>query len=207
MPMTTPKDTNRPLRVRAEGGGGNRAVGVAGEKECNVLKLAALVLAAASTTSTPVLKSSSPWWEKVTVTLASDGNPRSCSYETSLKPQETTNCEVSGSTDGLAPSPGSAKDEYTRITFERRFNPGAQPDSEVQAGDTLIGSQVMALAIDGEGAVKGCRIVSKSGTMTPDYGCEEATAERFEASANARIADARQAYMTILVYGHDEHIV
>ena len=172
-----------------------------------MLKLAALVLAAASTTSTPALKSSSPWWEKVTVTLASDGNPRSCSYETSLKPQEATNCEVSGSTAGLAPAPGGAKDEYTRITFERRFNPGAQPDPEVQAGDTLIGSQVMALAIDGEGAVKGCRIISKSGTMTPDYGCEEATAERFEASAHATVADARQAYMTILVYGHDEHIV
>ena len=180
--------------------------GAAGAKECNVLKLAALVLAAASTASTPTLKSGSPWWEKVTVTLASDGKPRSCSYETSLKPQEATKCEVSGSTAGLTPSPGSAKDEYTRITFERRFNPGAQPDSQVQAGDTLLGSQVMALAIDGEGAVKGCKIVSRSGQMTPDYGCEEVTAERFEASAQ-KIPDARQAYMTILVYGHDEHVV
>jgi hypothetical protein len=172
-----------------------------------VLKLAALVLAAASTASTPALKSSTPWWEKVTVTLASDGEPKSCSYETSLKPQETTSCEVSGTTAELAPSAGSSKTEVTRITFERRFNPGAQPDSKVQTGDTLLGSQVMALAIDGAGAVKGCQIVSKSGAMTPDYGCEEAKAERFEASASRSADQPFQGFMTILVYGHDEHVV
>ena len=172
-----------------------------------MLKLAALVLAAASTASTPALKSTSPWWEKVTVTVASDGKPRSCSYETSLKPEEATSCEVSGNTDSLGPSPGGAKNEYTRITFERRFDPDGQPDPEVQAGDTLLGSQVMALAIDGNGAVKGCKIISKSGAMTPDYGCDEATAERFEASASQDIVQSRPAYMTILVYGHDEHVV
>jgi hypothetical protein len=77
----------------------------------------------------------------------------------------------------------------------------------VQAGDTLLGSQVMALAIDGAGAVKGCQIVSKSGSMTPDYGCEEAKAERFEANAGQSAEQSLQGYMTILVYGHDEHVV
>jgi hypothetical protein len=175
-----------------------------------VLKLAALALAAASTASTtPALKSSSPWWEKVTVTVASDGKPRSCSYQTSLKPQSATACEVSGtSADAAAATePGGAKDEVTRITFERRFNPGTQPDARVQTGDTLLGSQVMALAIDGAGAVKGCQVLSRSGSMTPDYGCEEAKAERFEASASRGAEQSLQGFMTILVYGHDEHVV
>ena len=172
-----------------------------------MLKIAALVLAAASTASAPALKSSAPWWEKVTVTVASDGKPKSCSYESSLKPDKTTSCEVSGGAADAAATPGSSKDEVTRITFERRFNPGAQPDSKVGAGDTLLGSQVMALAIDGAGAVKGCQVLSKSGSMTPDYGCEDAKAERFEASAGRSAEQSLQGFMTILVYGHDEHVV
>lgn len=172
-----------------------------------MLKLAALVLAAVSTTSAPALKSSSPWWEKVTVTVASDGKARACSYQTSLKPQTATACEVSSTDADAATGPGDSKDEVTRITFERRFNPGSQPDSKVQTGDTLLGSQVMALAIDRAGAVKGCQIVSKSGSMTPDYGCEEAKAERFEASAGRSADQSLQGFMTILVYGHDEHVV
>ena len=175
-----------------------------------MLNLAALVLAAASTASTastPALKSSAPWWEKVTVTVASDGKPKSCSYETSLKPQATAACEVSGNAADAAAGPSGAKDEVTRITFERRFNPSAQPDAKVQAGDTLLGSQVMSLAIDGAGAVKGCQIVSKSGSMTPDYGCEEAKAEKFEAGADGSAGQSLQGFMTILVYGHDEHVV
>jgi hypothetical protein len=172
-----------------------------------VLKLAALVLAAASTASAPALKSSAPWWEKVTVTVASNGKPQSCSYQSSLKPQATTECEVSSAPADVSSEPSGSKDEVTRITFERRFNPGAQPDSRLQTGDTLLGSQVMALAIDGAGSVKGCQIVSKSGTMTPDYGCDEARTERFEASAGRSAEQSQQGFMTILVYGHDEHVV
>lgn len=172
-----------------------------------MLKIAALVLAAASTASTPALVSSSPWWEKVTVTVASDGKPKSCSYESSLKPQKATSCEVAGTAAGLGPDSAAKKDQYTRITFERRFNPATQPDTNVQPGDTLLGSQVMALAIDAAGAVQGCKIISRDGDMTPDYGCAEAAAERFEASADRNVAQARQGFMTIIVYGHDEHVV
>jgi hypothetical protein len=176
-----------------------------------VLKLAALVLAAASTASTaPALKASSPWWEKVTVTVAADGKPKSCDYQSSLSPAKVTACEVSGGAATAAAGAGSSskKDEVTRITFERRFTPGAQPGStQVGAGDTLLGSQVMALAIDGAGAVKGCKIVSRDGDMTPDYGCEDASAEKFEASADRSVDHKLEGYMTILVYGHDEHVV
>ena len=73
---------------------------------------------------------------------------------------------------------------------------------------TLLGQQVMALGIDPKGSVKDCRIVSSSGEMKPDYGCDDATAEHFEASAaTARTAPPREGVMTILVYGHSEHMV
>ena len=151
--------------------------------------------------------SSTPWWEKVTVTISGDGKPQSCRFESSLGPDKAKDCEVEGSQAAMAEKSG-AKDEYTRITFERRFTPGAQPPSgDLELGDRLLGRQVMALAIDPGGAVKGCRIVAASGAMTPDYGCDEASAERFKASAQESGAAARQGTMTILVYGHEEHVV
>ena len=67
----------------------------------------------------------------------------------------------------------------------------------------------MALGIDPHGAVKTCKVVSEAGTMKPDYGCDQATAEHFEASAAGPRAAAanREGYMTIVVYGHSEHVV
>ncbi len=168
--------------------------------------IAALALASA-TSSTPTLVSNAPWWEKVTVTVAGDGNAHTCRFESSLKPA-SDECEVEGTAIGGSESSGS-KAEYTRITFERRFSPGAVPDAgNLQPGDTLLGRQVMALAIDARGAVQGCEIVAQSGEMAPEYGCKEAAAERFQASATSEGKPARRAaYMTIIVYGHAEHIV
>ena len=173
--------------------------------------IAALALASATTQPTSAtLVSSSPWWEKVTVTIAGNGQPQGCQFESSLKPQAAQGCDVTGgekaTMSGAAGSSSGAKDEYTRITFERRFSPGTQPDFEkLQAGDTLIGGQVMALAIDARGQVKGCKIVAETGSMRPQYGCDEASAERFQASA-AR-SPSREGYMAVLVYGHSEHVV
>ena len=75
-------------------------------------------------------------------------------------------------------------------------------------GDTLLGQQVMALAIDSVGKVRGCTVVVRSGDVMPEYGCEEAKAERFQASASAEPAAVatRQGYMTILIYGHEEQL-
>ena len=44
---------------------------------------------------------------------------------------------------------------------------------------------------------------------TMENGCSEAEAERFEASAGRQHAAAprREGYMTIIVYGHSEHVV
>ena len=171
-----------------------------------MLKLAALALAAASASAPPALVSTSSWWEKITVTVAGDGKPQSCSYESSGAKGLTSGCEVEGGGE-MSATPAGARDEYTRITFERRFIPGdAQPESaELHPGDTLLGGQVMALAIGAGGEVKGCKVVATAGEMKPDYGCAEAAAERFEAKAGA--ADSTQlGFMTVMVYGHEEHL-
>lgn len=170
--------------------------------------LAAITLASASAHSAAILLPSSPWWERVIVTISGDGKPQSCRFESSRKPNSAQSCDVVGNEAALATSPG-AKSEYTRITFERRFKPGSQPDAgDLQTGETLLGGQVMALGIDAHGAVKTCKLISQSGSMRPQYGCDEATTERFEASAgNLRTAPLREGYMTIIVYGHSEHVV
>jgi hypothetical protein len=152
---------------------------------------------------------SSPWWEKVTVTISGDGKPQSCKFESSLKPNGGQTCDVTGNEASLATSASSgAKDQYTRITFERRFQPGAQPATDVQPGEILLGGQVMALGIDPHGLVKTCKVISQSGSMRPQYGCNEASTERFEASAaSPRASVPREGFMAIVVYGHSEHVV
>ena len=175
-----------------------------------LLTASAHSLAASSSTTADTLSSSAPWWEKVTVTIAGDGKPQSCRYESSLRPDASAECDVTGSQAAMAEGSGSSsKSDVTRITFERRFSPGPTPASaEVQPGETLLGQQVMALAIDAAGSVKGCKVVSTGGDMTPDYGCKDAAAEKFEASAvKAAAAAGREGVMTILVYGHSEHVV
>jgi hypothetical protein len=176
-----------------------------------VLKLAALAVAAASasTASSPELVSTAPWWETVTVTIAGDGKPRACEYRASHGGGSATECDVdkTGPVDGVATA-GGTHDQFTKITFERRFIPGAsQPaKADLQPGDTLLGGQVMALAIDEAGSVKGCKVVARAGEVTPDYGCDEAAAEKFQASAGEPSQPAVQGFMTILVYGHQENV-
>jgi hypothetical protein len=173
--------------------------------------LAALALASTSTNSSAILTSSVPWWERVTVTVSDDGKTQSCRYESSLKPQGSKSCDVVESEAATAKGATSgAKDQYTRITFERRFNPGAKPSVDaLQPGETLLGGQTLALAIDGKGAVKDCKVVQRSGSLPPQYGCEEASTEKFDANgATTQTAAAtREGFMTVLVYGHSEHVV
>jgi hypothetical protein len=173
---------------------------------------AALALASATAQPTATLTSSVPWWERVTVTVSDDGQTHSCRYESSLRPENAKECSVASQAAMAKTSSASsgAKDQVTRITFERRFNPGEKPVmAALQPGETLLGSSVMALAIDGHGAVKGCKVVSTAGTLPPQYGCNEASAERFEASATSahEPIQPREGYMTVIVYGHSEHVV
>jgi hypothetical protein len=187
-----------------------------------VLKLAALLVASAAavaatgataTTSTSsssdTLVSSSPWWERVTVTLDGDGKPEACRYETSLSPANAEDCDVDSSQAAAASHVSSSKGEVTRITFERRFNPGTPPAKpEMKTGDTLLGGQIMSLAIDPHGAVKNCRVVAASGEMRPEYSCDDAQAEKFQASVGGSPQkELHEGYMTVLVYGHSEQMV
>jgi hypothetical protein len=175
-------------------------------------ELAAMALASTAAHTSPALNSTAPWWERVTVTVTDDGQAQSCRYEASAGPQAAKDCSVTGSQASMANASSSsgAKDQVTRITFERRFSPTAtQTLTSLQPGETLLGGQVMALAIDAAGAVKGCKVVESSGTVAPQYGCNEAAAEHFQASATAAPSRAteHQGYMMVLVYGHSEHVV
>jgi hypothetical protein len=165
-------------------------------------------LAAAATADVSSLSSTNPWWERVTVTIGGDGQPQSCKFESSLTPGAAKSCDVEASAGAQDKLSGKGKDQYTRITFERRFTPGAQPSIEPPAGDMLLGQQVMSLAFGAKGTVEDCQIVSTSGDVQPGYGCKEASAEKFHASATTGAAAApKQGYMTIIVYGHQEHVV
>lgn len=160
--------------------------------------------------ATPTL-SVGDWWEKVTVKMTGDGTAQTCRYETNLPSGGgAKDCKVVGASAAAASQTGaSSKEEYSTITFERRFSVGGSAPAErtMQTGDKLLGRDVMALAIDGAGKVSGCKVVLSQGETGLDYGCSEASAERFEATA-ARGAEAqRQGFLTVLVYGHNEHMV
>ena len=164
-----------------------------------------LAVAAPAMASTPGL-SVDPWWEKITVTMNHDGQAQGCRYEASAASPGAKDCKVVGA-NGAAVT--SAKDQYATVTFERRFNPGGAPPAEsaMQPGDKLLGRQVMALAIDGAGKVSGCKIVAATGETGLTYGCEDVAAEQFATGATAKAKPQRQGFMTILVYGHTEHVV
>ena len=166
-----------------------------------------LFLAAAPAVASSPGLSVGSWWEKITIVMTNEGKAQGCTYQTNLAAPPAQDCKVVGA-NGAAVQPTSAKGQYSRITFERRFNPGAAADETVmQPGDKLLGRQVMALAIDEAGKVSGCKVVAATGETGLSYGCEEAQAERFEAAASRSAAPRREGFMTILVYGHTEHVV
>ena len=169
--------------------------------------LAALALAPVAPVTDAKLPAA-PWWERITVTVDGNGQSQGCLY-TSSSGERSNDCKVEAADSSTGEHSATARDQVTRITFERRFTPGAltAADAEVETGDTLIGREVMALAIDGRGSVKTCKVVATSGDMSMDYGCAEAQAERFKASARRGEPMAqRQGYMTVMVYAHAEHV-
>jgi hypothetical protein len=177
-----------------------------------VLAIAALMLASASPAQPPALTSAAPWWEKFTFTMTDDGTQQACQYATSLPVAGAPGCgddsdDADASNAGLQQVSSSSGGSYTQITIERRYTPAMRPEPvKLETGDTLLGEQVLALAIDHTGAVKSCAIIGKSGEMKPPYGCEEARTEKFEANAPAA-QQLRHGFMTVLVYGHEEYPV
>ena len=135
--------------------------------------LAALIPFAASTpsalpaipdlpdASSAQLSATAPWWERVVVTVGDEGETRACQYETSLEPGTRKACDVGGDEPAKA---AGVPEQLTKVTFERRFSPAASlADAEVAAGSSLLGKSVLALAIDSEGKVRGCKVVAAGG--------------------------------------------
>lgn len=163
--------------------------------------------AAAVSTSAGTALPSGKWWEKVTVTVASEDQQPTCTFSSSHRAAQACNIKAeAGALAGAGPEQG----QMTKIVFERRFDPGAAEPAEakIAAGEMLLGGQVMKLAIDAKGKVSGCRIVATAGDLKPDYGCAQAATERFVATAAAGAANppAQSGYMTVLIYAHSEQV-
>ena len=173
-----------------------------------MLGLAALILAAATANTSPSLASATPWWEKFTFTMTEDGTQQACQYKSSDSIAGASGCGDEDSSTSMKHETSSSTGTYTKITVERRFTPGTAPDPvKLEAGDTLLGGQVMAIAISGTGAVSSCKVVSEAGKMQPPYSCDEARSEKFEARAEGADSEMRHGVMTVLVYGHEEYPV
>lgn len=159
-----------------------------------------------SAAGSEALESALPWWERITVTVDAKGKQQSCRYETSSSVAGAEECgeEMAAS----LPTRRAGHDGlYSKMTFERRFSPGGRVDNgQLQPGDTLLGRKVIFLTLDASGKIDSCKVVATTGDAPADYGCDEARKEQFKAHASANPA-ARQAFMTILAYGHVEEVV
>lgn len=156
-------------------------------------------------TASPVLETSVPWWERITVTVDDKGKQQSCRYQISLLPSGAKACDEAMAASISAVSPNSSG-AFSKLTFERRFSPGGQIDGgRLEPGDELLGRQVLFLTIDAKGAVESCHVVAKTGEMQFQYDCDAARKEEFRAPAGTA-PGARQAFMTVLAYGHTEQI-
>lgn len=162
--------------------------------------LAFVIAALAASTSSPALDTSAPWWERVTVTVDEKGKQRSCHYEASQSASGATQCDEE--TAASMPSGRSEAGRFSKMTFERRFSPGDQLDSgRLQPGDELLGRKVLFLTFDTQGSIESCKVVAATGDLSFEYDCDEARKEQFRPAASTQ-----QAFMTVLAYGHSEHI-
>ncbi len=173
-----------------------------------MLAFLAAVLAASTqaSTETTVLEPAMPWWERITVTFDDKGSQQSCKYQSSLSPSGAETCDDSMAASLKTRGGKGQAGVYSKLTFERRFSPVTPDSGRLQPGDQLLGRQVMYLTISPEGSIDSCRVVSTSGDMPPEYDCDEVKSEQFRARASASTAASRQAFMTILAYGHMEQI-
>ena len=154
----------------------------------------------------PILESGVPWWEKITVTVDDKGKQQACRYETSVSAKGAEACDAEMAASVKAGGASGSSGAFSKVTFERRFSPGGRLDSgQLRPGDTLLGRQVMFLTFDAKGLIDSCKIVAVSGDVRPDYSCKDVRKEQFRAQAGADPA-ARQAFMTVLAYGHTEQI-
>lgn len=157
------------------------------------------------TAKTDILESATPWWERISVTLDDKGKQKSCRYETSSSSKAEA-CDKAMA-ESLPTTGKGQSGVFSKLTFERRFSPNGRVDGgKLQPGDTLLGRQVIFMTFDEKGGVNSCHVVATAGDNPPAYDCDAARKEQFRAPASAR-PDQRQAFMTILAYGHREQVV
>lgn len=168
--------------------------------------LALFAAALAAATPSPALEASVPWWEKITVTVDDKGKQQSCQYQISLVPSGAKTCDEDMAASVAAGGKEGSVGAFSKLTFERRFSPGSQLDGgQLEPGDKLLGRQVMFLTFDPKGSIESCHVVAKTGDMAFQYDCDAARKEQFRAPAGGDPAP-RQAFMTVLAYGHSEQI-
>ena len=96
----------------------------------------------------------------------------------------------------------------TRITFERRFTPGREPASaELQPGETLLGQPGDGAGDRRRGQRQ--RLQGRVRHRGDDPGLRLQGCRRRKVRGERRQGDShgREGVMTILVYGHAEHVV
>ena len=176
-----------------------------------MLALFAAALAASSSApasiTDPMLESAVPWFERITVTLDDKGTQKSCKYQFSLSPTGVENCDKEMAA-SVGPKNATGQDGvYSKLTFERRFSPGAKLDTgKLPTGDKLLGQQVLFLTIDAKGEIGSCKVLATSGDLLPAYDCDQAKTEQFKVAASAPAGKQSEAFMTVTVYGHEEQI-
>lgn len=152
-----------------------------------------------------VLESTLPWWERITVAFDDKGTQQSCKYQSSLSRAAVEACDEEMASNFKSRPGDPQAGVYSKVTFERRFSPVTPDSGRLQPGDQLLGRQVMYLTINAQGSIDSCKVVSSSGDMTPRYDCDAVKSETFR-QASASSAPPRQAFMTVLAYGHMEQI-
>jgi len=168
--------------------------------------LAFMAAALAASTSAPVLEPSVPWFERIVITFDGQGAQKSCTYKFSLAPGAAEACDKDMAS-SIKPRSKGPNGVFSKLTFERRFSPGGKLDSgKLQLGDELLGQQVLFLTINPDGELQSCKVLATSGEFLPAYDCDSAKTEQFRAAASPTAQGPRQAFMTVLVYGHQEHI-
>ena len=134
---STRTDTKHELRVRA----GQVAAAIKllerrARRRRNVFRaIAALALASTTAANSPAtLTSAAPWWERVTVTVTDDGQTHSCRYEIEPAAAKRPGLRGRSTMRRRWRRASGAKDQYTRITFERRFSPARKPARSIASG-------------------------------------------------------------------------
>ena len=93
--------------------------------------LALFAAALAASAPSPILESSVPWWERVTVTVDDKGKQQSCQYQISLSPAGAEVCDEEMAASVGAGAPGLSG-PISKVTYRAPVQP--RPPARIPAG-------------------------------------------------------------------------